>query len=93
MDKFMEMEKTLMDENEKVIASLGLFALMKAINRVYICLGLRFIALSNLFLFPQVSCFNLFILMCSNFVVFGCCRYLGMVDGIRMLLLAPNLKA
>jgi hypothetical protein len=24
MDKFMEMEKTLMDENEKVIASLGL---------------------------------------------------------------------
>jgi hypothetical protein len=24
MDKFMEMEKTIMDENEKVIASLGL---------------------------------------------------------------------
>jgi hypothetical protein len=24
MDKFMEMEKTLMDENEEVIASLGL---------------------------------------------------------------------
>jgi hypothetical protein len=42
--------------------------------------------------FPQVSCLNLFILMCSKFVVFGCCRYLGVVDGIIMLLLVSNLK-
>jgi hypothetical protein len=63
----MEIEKTLMDENEEVITSLRLLDIDES-NKYGLGMFkvLKFIALSNLFFFPQVSCFNLFILMCSK---------------------------
>jgi hypothetical protein len=49
MEKFMEVEETLMDENENVIASHGFLVLDENNNRVYVSFDYYFLHLSNLF--------------------------------------------
>jgi hypothetical protein len=56
MEKFMVMEETLMDENEDVIASLGLLELNESNNMVYVSFISFFLFFCFFFIF-QVSFF------------------------------------
>jgi hypothetical protein len=57
MEKFMVMEETLMDENEDVIASLGLLELNESNNMVYV--SFIFVFLFFCFIFHFSSLFFL----------------------------------